>query len=231
MATFSWDCPQPKCRAQKAAFVAKMGVWNEIDQRSYVFGVCPICRTPTTFVVVGVPETQPSVGIVGGYDGDPFNGVGAAGVLRNHGLSSIRIERTIPPPPTTQVPESVPPNISQPFLEGLRARDSNMLPSAVYNLRKALERTVRQQDPQGSGGLKSRIKALADGQKIPPTLVALAHTVRAEGNVEVHEDEDWTPAQVQELIDFTVLLLTYVFTLPVRIAAIAEHRGAPAAER
>jgi len=231
MATFKWDCPHPACRAQQAAFQTLFSRFNPVDEETYVVGRCPVCGKLTTFQFSSRPIGLDVSNIVGpGYDGDPF----AAPlwlVEQKTRATAIIVRQTFPPPPSNTAPAHVPESVSKPFLEGVTARDANLISSAVYNMRKALERTVHQQDAEGTGTLKTRIKRLAEQQKIPPTLVDLAHTVRAEGNVEVHEDEDWTAEQVQELIDFTSLLLTYVYTLPVKIGLIAEHRGKAAEKR
>ncbi len=230
MATFKYDCPQLTCRARKSAFTTAAGWFHANSGSTYIAALCPVCAIPTMFVIETNPPGQQAINAFLGYGGDPF-APSAGGHLRSQSLAAVRIARTVPAPPDHTVPEFVPDNVASAFLEGLKARDTGMLPSAVYNLRKALERTVRDKNPAGTGGLKNRVKELEKLQMLPSTLVDLAHTVRAEGNVEVHEDEDWSAEQVQELIDFTVLLLTYLYSLPVRISAIAEHRGKPAAAR
>ena len=230
MATFKWDCPHPQCRARQAAFRANPYHFSPADDRTYVVGICPICDRPTFFLVQAVPSGRSAGPVFNGYEGDPFV-PHAATHRKNHGIEAIGITGTIPAPAAIRVPSDTPANVTAALEEGLKAWDASLLPSAVYNLRKALERAVRDLDPSGNGGLKARIKKLSDDGRIPSTLVNLAHTVRAEGNTEVHEDEAWTPEQVEELVEFARLLLTYVYTLPRQIEAIATKRGATADKR
>jgi len=195
--------------------------------------ICPVCDRPVMFEFQCAPAgAGKNVGqfVNEGFNGDPF-APSFQQQRQGAGIGLLSVKRTLPGAVETVIPDHVPENVGAAFSEGLKAREAGLLPSAVYNLRKSLERTVRDRDPEGKGGLKMRIKKMSEDGKIPSTLVDLAHTVRAEGNVEVHEEETWTPEQVQELIDFSILLLTYVYTLPNRIAAIAEHRGKPAGER
>jgi hypothetical protein len=233
MATFKWNCPHPQCRAQRSAFrTIETVTYSQNDGTTYVPAQCGVCFRPVMFEIESIPAAQPTV--VGmfrpNFQQDPFSPSGLS-ILRQNGIQEVKVKRTLPEPPPIVAPEHVPGPVEAAFLEGLQARDAGLLPSAVYNIRKCLERAVRDRDPAGTGFLKARIKKLETDNKIPPTLVDLAHTVRAEGNVEVHEDEEWTPEQVEELIDFARLFFTYLYTLPARIDAIAAKRGKPADQR
>jgi hypothetical protein len=226
MAFFSWDCPHASCRARKSAFNSVYVVFGEEDKRTYAVGICPICKKPTLFAI----ETKPAGKNVSLYFSQNWHGDALGPSARQQAgtqnLGHYEIVETMPAPDTVEVPPNTPPRVADAFTEGLQARAAGLVSSAVYNLRKAVERAVKDKHPSGSGMLKARITALAAAQNLPTTLVELFHTVRAEGNVEVHEDETWTPEQVSELIEFTRLLLVYLYTLPAQIDAIATHRGA-----
>ena len=77
---------------------------------------------------------------------------------------------------------------------------------------------------------KARIRRLSADQRVPPALIDLAHTVRAEGNVGVHEEE-WTEEEAKKLIDFARLFFIYVYTLPAGVKEVETVRGAPADQR
>ena len=201
------------------------------DKVHYIQAICGVCYRPTLFVI----RTKPNAGvdasaILGpGFNGDPFVHADA-GALKAQGVTGLLIEQTYPPPPPTSAPPNVPPKVEAAFVDGLKAFDAGLYPAAAFSVRQALERAIRSFVPDGTDGLKARIKRLDGKHQVPPSLVELAHAVRAEGNVAVHE-EDWTRDDAAKLIEFARLLFVYIFTLPAEVMAVATNRGAAAAER
>lgn len=129
-----------------------------------------------------------------------------------------------------KVPEHVPENVASAYVDGLKALDAGLWEAGAFSIRKALERAVRTFVPDGNDGLKARIRRLSGSQQVPPAMIELAHTVRAEGNVAVHE-EAWTAIEARQLADFAYLLFTYIFALPAQVKAVALERGADAEQR
>lgn len=232
MANITWDCPHPECRVKKVAFTTVLGHFGSEDKAAYVCAICPVCRRPTLFRIATTPPGRnPLQFFDPNSNSDAFGQAAREHLNRHGGISDYSVKMTWPAPQEIDVPSNTPANVASALAEGLQARAVNLINSAVYNLRKAVERAVKDRDPSGTGSLKARIKALAAKQSLPTTLVDLFHTVRAEGNTEVHEDEVWTAEQVDELIEFTRLLLVYLYTLPAQISAIAAHRGAAPGDR
>jgi Domain of unknown function (DUF4145) len=77
--------------------------------------------------------------------------------------------------------------------------------------------------------LAPRIDALATAGKLTEDLRAWAHQIRLDGNNAVHDEKPFTKEEAEELLDFTELFLTYVYTLPGRLAAKKKPHDAPPA--
>lgn len=153
-------------------------------------------------------------------------------VLHNQGFpnGSLTVETTHPPPTVSAAPAHVPPNVAKPFIDGQDVFAMEKYEAAAFSVRQALERAIKHIAPSATGGLKARVKALGDEGRVAKDLVDLAHTVRAEGNVAVHEEE-WTKEEAHQLIEFARLFFVYVFTLPAQVASVAAERGASADRR
>jgi hypothetical protein len=202
----------------------------EADNDIAMLGFCGVCQRPTLFRVrVGPPDKiRDALALLNG-DRDPFAEHYAI-ARRQHGIQSLTITETLPPAPQFAVPEHVPESVATTYLEGLKALDAGLWEAGAFSVRKALERAVRHFVPDGNDGLKGRIKRLAGAQQVPPAIIELAHTVRAEGNVAVHE-ESWSPEEARQLAHFAALLFTYIFTLPEQVKRVAAERGAEAGDR
>jgi len=76
--------------------------------------------------------------------------------------------------------------------------------------------------------IKTRIDALAKRNTLTPDLQEWAHQVRLGGNDAAHDKDPFTRPEAVELLDFTELYLTYVYTLP---GKLAERRARAAAAK
>ena len=76
------------------------------------------------------------------------------------------------------------------------------------------------------GTIQARIDALAANNALTPDLKDWGHQVRLGGNDAAHDKDPFTKPEADELLDFTELYLTYVYTLPGRL----EERKKRAAE-
>lgn len=228
MATFRWDCPHSKCRAASAAFHTTEIVNVAADSAAVMLGHCGVCKRVTLFEVKSAPPTSKLADLLN-TNFDIFSKE-FKDFLNGARIHSIEIVRTYPPRPGLAVPPDVPDNVASAFRDGLKSMDVQLYAPAAFSFRQALERAVRIFVPDGKDGLKARIERLGDSQKLPPAMVTLAHTVRTEGNVAVHE-ETWTAEETQQLADFTRLLLQYLFWLPAQIKRVEAERGGPAESR
>ena len=66
--------------------------------------------------------------------------------------------------------------------------------------------------------MRDRIDELGKRHQLTPDLVIWAHEVRLGGNDAVHDEDPFTQTEAEELLDFTELYMTYVYTLPGRLA-------------
>jgi hypothetical protein len=66
--------------------------------------------------------------------------------------------------------------------------------------------------------IKDRIDGLGARHQLTPDLKEWAHEVRLGGNDASHDKDPFTQAEAEELLDFTELYLTYVYSLPGRLA-------------
>lgn len=122
-----------------------------------------------------------------------------------------------------QVSSDVPNQISDIFLEGVRAMHANCPRAAAVMARRSLE-AITVEKGQTSGALADRLKRLAANGILQPTLADWAKEVRLVGNVGAHFDPMDTVSKrdAEQLIGFVRELLRYLYELP---AELARRRG------
>ena len=134
--------------------------------------------------------------------------------------------RVSPRPPTATTVRNLPENVAASFAEAEKCFVVGHASAATVMYRKAMERSLKHLEPEATGKLVNRIRALAKSQALPDTMVSLLDEVREFGNDGAHEEVDPDPEDVQMARDFTRLFLTYVFELPADIAAAKARRAA-----
>ena len=83
-------------------------------------------------------------------------------------------------------------------------------------------------EPRMPRDMAPRIDALATKGVITQDLREWAHQIRLDGNDAVHDEDPFKKEEAEELLDFTELFLTYVYTLPGRLAAKKRPHAPPA---
>ncbi|HDR9877483.1 TPA: DUF4145 domain-containing protein [Burkholderia cenocepacia] len=84
--------------------------------------------------------------------------------------------------------------------------------------RRCLEIALKAHSPDiEAWKLEKRIDKLAAERKITDDMKTWAHRVRLDGNDALHEEEEFTKESATELMEFTSLLLIYLYTLPEKI--------------
>jgi hypothetical protein len=78
------------------------------------------------------------------------------------------------------------------------------------------------------GNIQSRINAVAEKGLIIPDLRDWAHQIRLGGNEAAHDEEPYAQEEAEDLLSFTELYLTYVYTLPGQLAARKDRRAGAA---
>jgi len=93
--------------------------------------------------------------------------------------------------------------------------------------RKAVELTVKDLNPEGTGMLNARIRQLQKKEAVPDTLINLLDTVKFLGNEGAHEEDPPSAEDVERGRDFTRLFLVYSYELPARVSAALAKEGSP----
>lgn len=150
--------------------------------------------------------------------GDPTNN-GHFAVMERH-----------PQPRPSRAPSHLPKIIQDYFLESADNLKRAAFTSSGFMSRKVIEVSTKRQlgdEAKKYGDNRKRIDALAASGAITSDLQDWAHHVRLGGNDAVHEDDPFGKDQAEDLLSFTELYLTYVYSLPGRLRA---HRGLPPIE-
>ncbi|MGU2444413.1 DUF4145 domain-containing protein [Burkholderia cenocepacia] len=202
MATLVQDCPH--CGAAHAAFtvtnaamhVRKGNVWN-------IMAACPACGDPIS-------------GEVFASNGQHSNPHNAQGNL--YEANGFKVVEVFPKPIESPTPEHVPPASARAFDQGARCLMRGDFTPAAAMFRRCLEIALKAHSPEiEAWKLEKRIDKLAAERKITEDMKTWAHRVRLDGNDALHEEEEFTKETATELMEFTRLLLTYLYTLPEKI--------------
>jgi Zn ribbon nucleic-acid-binding protein len=92
-------------------------------------------------------------------------------------------------------------------------KQSDAPPIVISGCRSVLEAAVRDLDPEGTGSLNARIRALKNKNIISGVLFDWATHVRMEGNEAAHEMAG-TQQEAAEIVEFTKLFLQYTYEFP-----------------
>lgn len=136
------------------------------------------------------------------------------------GWQGLTLDKFFPEKTERVAPDSVPPASSRAFAEGAACLADGRYTAAIAMFRRAVDVGLKEFPSEiDAWKLEKRIDKLADAGLITKDLRAWAHKIRLEGNEAVHELDEPTREQAEELALFTELLLTYLFTLPERVKA------------
>jgi hypothetical protein len=138
----------------------------------------------------------------------------------------LLIER-YPEPKPSKAPDHVPDGIAVYFIEASDGLKRAAHTSSGMMSRKVIDVSTKRQLGKESGKYRdnrNRIDALADSGAITRDLQDWAHHVRLGGNDAAHDDDPFTKEEAEDLLSFTELYLTYVYSLPGRLRV---RRGLP----
>lgn len=211
MGVLVMDCPHEDCSATHASFVVETEYRTQAQNGKFVKWVtlsCPVCHqavlakcvTPVNYNAVQVPGAITSVG-------------------------NTKVVDTFPPPHKTSGPDFVDPNVARTFERANGAIKRGEAETAGMLLRKMLDSVLSNKFPHtGNGMLGQKMAKLVPNTDLPESIVNWAKELKNLGNEAAHESHEPDMIQIIELRDFAELLLTYVYTLPHRLA---EMRGKP----
>jgi transcription elongation factor Elf1 len=161
---------------------------------------CPHCKMPScaTSIYVG--------------DGDVSRLLNMNENIQAH---KIEIVNMWPEVPAAQIPADVPQNVARALLQAeTNYRQGGHEEAAAVMFRKALETTFKTLAPELNGTLASRIKQLASAGRITNDISEWATEIKNLGNDGAHEIEAIDRTELEALRGLTLMVLTYLFTLP-----------------
>ncbi|OXI34532.1 hypothetical protein CFB89_07175 [Burkholderia sp. AU16741] len=115
-------------------------------------------------------------------------------------------------------PEHIPERAARAFDEGSDCLARGSATAAAAMFRRCLEIALKEHSPDiEAWKLEKRIDKLFTEGRITVDLKEWAHRIRLEGNDALHEAEEFTPETAGEMMEFTRMVLMYLYTLPERI--------------
>lgn len=211
MGVFVMDCPYENCSATHASFAAEAAYKVKLDNGRFYQWLtlgCPVCHQAVLAKCLMYSNYDPVQNL------GPINIPGTLSVLA-----------TFPPPHVTSAPDFVDPNVARNFDRANGAIKRGEAETAGMLLRKMLDSVLSNKFPHtGTGMLGQKMAKLIPNTDLPESIVNWAKELKDLGNEAAHEAHEPDMDQIIELRDFAELLLTYVYTLPHRLAVM---RGTP----
>ena len=217
MLTISHACP--RCGHEKSIFSI---VWADSPNQAIfngireVVGRCVHCQRHVIAVFMGTSSFA-------------FTGnAGMRGDISNWG--DVNFIEMLPDPDYPGAPDNVPDKVGKAYVEGRVILARAMWTPAAGSFRTSLDRATQilwaglQTEDVIPFKLDVRLKKLAEKLSIPPSMMEWADTVRVVGN-ELHDLDDVSQEDAEDAAHFVETFLTYMFTLPSRVAAFKERRA------
>ena len=199
----SLDCPH--CDTAKVQFLVAFNIHPPVVEPIYhALALCGHCHKPVamTFLMIGTGA-------------EPHNFAGDLTKAKH-----IRLGSMWPRSDKKKGPADTPEKVAAAYDEASESLKRGNWNSAGMMFRRALELATLQLD-RGLAGKKlaARIDALAEANKVTPSMKEWAHIVRLDGNAAVHEEEEIDENTANGLQSFTETFLIYAFTLPAMVKA------------
>ncbi len=202
MVHISHDCPYDGCRTQKAGFHS-IGCAPVANTDHYIaLFQCNICGNGVVFRFKGGVYVQQWLS--NGQRSGPVVPIG-----------------TWPSPNENKVPNDVPQNVAEYFLQARGSAQRGFWDAAGAMFRKALDVSLRTLNPGAKGTIYERIESLPEGAGVTKAMKDWAHAVRRLGADAAHDEDPFTKEETEDLEYFTDAFLTYAFSLP---ALVRSHQ-------
>lgn len=135
---------------------------------------------------------------------------------------NFTVLKTYPEVKASQAPEHTPENIAKIYIQGKNSFNRKEFDAATTMMRKALEMAVKPLIPDPKiKKLFNKIEFLKNNGLIPVSMVEWAHAIRDIGNDGAHDTVSKKDAH--DIVYFTEMFLTYIYTLPTKIAKWREN--------
>jgi hypothetical protein len=204
MAILTYKCPH--CLTEKIA----LQCWKGFDFGNWQTTVhleCPKCHLPSCALLVAPSGAQIHAGNIDQFSGDVLD-------------TNWKVREFWPEPPGPLIPEQLPPEVERIYLQAERnypVEGNEEAAGTMY--RKVLDVGLKKIDPDAKGVLAVRIKKLASANKLTPDIAEWADHVRDLGNDAAHEEAPPTRKELDDLRNFTEMVMRYLFSLPALVAA------------
>lgn len=167
------------------------------DKEKYVFyGVCPICGFPAIAIAVDV------------------------------GAGKFAIEEKFPKITTPDTPKDLPAKVEKlynEFKDVYFGKKGKTVMTIAAVGRMVLEAVLKDISKTNEGNLLSLIKKLADECVIPKNLYDVAQSVRVLGNKAVHEFDDISIDDADDIWEFVNVFIDYIYVLPSKVDSIKKR--------
>jgi hypothetical protein len=199
------DCPH--CGATKASFNIPYANVHQTDRHQWnAIGICPACGHGVAIRAYTRRANQPVANLT------QF----VLGNLETH--DAIQAVVVFPKADKIESPEHIPERAARAFDEGSDCLVRGNATAAAAMFRRCLEIALKEHSPDiEAWKLEKRIDKLFTEGRITVDLKEWAHRIRLEGNDALHEAEEFTAETASEMMEFTRMVLMYLYTLPERI--------------
>lgn len=190
------DCPTCHVRVKAEA---RDRIFVEEEEAAYFLVQCPTCFA----VLLGYGEQL--------YDG--------------HNYSWTTLKRIWPAPETAEIGSDVPEQIRKELHDAQKCLHHGIYSATAVLCGRAVERLVKEK--ASAKTLGAGLKALLDGGIIDQRLYEWAEALRIERNTGAHaSDSEISKENAQDVMDFTVAIFDYVYTLREKYARYMARKQA-----
>ena len=207
MAMMSIDIDCPHCLKERAV----MRYINQAHLRQGCYSLVFQCNSCFKLLVAEVETDIQST--PEGYAESQFYPV----ILNSN--PRFRVLSTYPSKKTFSAPEATPDRAAKFFIEAKDDFSRGRYETSAMNCRKVIDIATKNLQLKEEDKLVRRISALRETGLITQEMADWAHIVRIDTNGAVHSDEEFTADEVDQLLKFTEVFLTYSFTLPAMVKA------------
>jgi hypothetical protein len=127
-------------------------------------------------------------------------------------------------PQVTQKNESMPEGVFKAFEAAIKVRHIDGA-ICVLSLRRALEKMCKDKGAN-QRDLYQKLKYLSDCKVLPPIIDEMAYVLKQLGNAAAHADDiDFDDTIVSAMIEFTQIILDYVYNIPTKLKQVQDSLG------
>ena len=208
----------PRCGTKQITFETLTVNWLAGELQCEAFCCCRACKKATIFLLT----IRPGVNL---------GAVTEQGGVVNKLLNRIELVNFIPHN-SKPIPEHLPKEIEKPYQEALKCQAIEahnaagcMFRTTVDLVTKQLLQNLKEKTSSKNveSNLAQRIKWLCDEKQISDRLKELSNSIRLDGNDAVHQ-ANLMSDDVEEMNDFTTLLLLEIYTTPKEIELADDRR-------